>query len=351
MIPHLEKATILITGGAGFLGSSFLRTLLQKRSFAGKAINYDLLTYSGNVENLAPIASDPRYLFIKGDIRDSSLLRKLHLEYKIDLIVHFAAETHVDRSIHDPYPFLETNLFGTFALLECIREFPEIHFHHISTDEVYGSIEEGFFDENSPYFPNSPYAASKASSDHFVRAYGQTYQLSTTVSHASNNYGPYQFPEKIIPLMISRCLEGKTLPVYGNGENRRDWLYVDDHSEAVWEILCKGKRGEVYNIGGGREKKNIDLVIELIEIFAELTGHDKKCYLDKITYVADRPGHDFRYVLNPEKMKKEIGWEARTPFQEGLRETVAWYLHNRKWVAHVHSGEYRHWVKKHYERV
>lgn len=266
-------SSILVTGGAGFMGSAFLRYLLQDLSFEGKVVNLDSLTYAANLLNLSSIEKDSRYHFVLGDIRNQSLLSSICEKERIDAIVHFAAETHVDRSIEDPMIFIETNVKGTSALLEVVKKFPHIHFHHISTDEVYGSLgKEDFFHENSPYLPNSPYAASKAASDHLVRAYGHTYGLSYTISHSVNNYGPGQFQEKFIPLMVLHCLTQKPIPIYGRGENIRDWIYVTDHADAVWQILTKGRSGHVYNIGSGCELKNIDLVSKVTTLLAEMQG-------------------------------------------------------------------------------
>jgi dTDP-glucose 4,6-dehydratase len=319
---------LLVTGGAGFIGSAFIRYLLKKvPSFHGKCINLDLLTYAGNLANLREVDNDPRYFFQKGNICDQSLVEKLCDEHQIDTIVHFAAESHVDRSITGPKTFLETNVFGTFHLLEAVRKNPHIHFHHVSTDEVYGCLgETGMFTEETAYHPNSPYSASKASSDHFVRAYGTTYGLSTCISNCSNNYGPFQFPEKLIPLIILNCLNKRSLPVYGQGQNVRDWLYVDDHAKALWMLLEHSKKGETYNIGGEEEWKNIDLVYEIIRVVAKLQNENQQALEGLITYVKDRPGHDFRYAIDCSKIKSEIGWTPDHNFTQGLEETVKWYL-------------------------
>ena len=316
---------ILVTGGAGFIGSAFIRYGLSRLP-CESITNLDLLTYAANLESLKSIENDSRYLFVEGDICDEELVERLCVSHQIDAIVHFAAETHVDRSIEEPTTFLYTNVAGTVSLLEVVRRHPHIHFHQVSTDEVYGSLESGCFSETSPYRPNSPYAASKASADHFVRAYAHTYGLSTTLSHCSNNYGPYQNVEKLIPLMISRCVEKKPLPIYGMGCNVRDWLFVDDHAEAVWNILEKGTRGEVYDIGGECEKKNLELVGELIACVAEATGEDVETYRSLITFVPDRPGHDLRYAIDCSKIKKELGWSPRHTFSEALKKTVEWYV-------------------------
>lgn len=320
MFLPLSSAHILVTGGAGFMGSAFIRFVLKQETFGGHLSNLDLLTYAGDLENLASIEGDERYTFFQGDIRSEKLLEKIHAEKPITAIVHFAAETHVDRSIEDPEAFIQTNVVGTYKLLEFVKKYPEIHFHHISTDEVYGALgEEGFFHEDSPYRPNSPYSASKASSDHLVRSYGVTYKLSTTLSHASNNYGPGQYPEKLIPLMIQRILDKKELPIYGSGENIREWLFVEDHARAVWTILKQGKKGEVYNIGGGSEMKNIDLLHLLFEAMEEVTG--EKVDEGLIRHVADRPGHDFRYAMDGAKMEK-LGYRPIWSLKAGLRETI-----------------------------
>lgn len=325
---------ILVTGGAGFIGSAFIRYLLSpKRNFNGKCINLDALTYAGNLENLSLVSSDPRYLFVKGDIRQGELVEQICQAHQIDAIIHFAAESHVDRSIAAPEAFIDTNIMGTFQLLETIRKNPHIHFHHVSTDEVFGMLgENGRFSEESPYRPNSPYAASKAASDHLVRAYGHTYQLSVCLSNCSNNYGPYQFPEKFMPLLILNSLAKKPLPVYGNGLQVRDWLYVEDHAEALYLLLKHGQNGESYNIGGESEWRNIDLVHEIIRIIAEQQGSDLRELKQLITFVEDRPGHDFRYALNCSKIKEQLGWAPSHAFQDGLKKMVSWYINNLDWA-------------------
>lgn len=316
----LNNAHLLVTGGAGFMGSAFIRFVLKQEEFQGHVTNLDLLTYAGNLENLESVKGDKRYTFHHGDISDEGLLEKIYQERPIHAIVHFAAETHVDRSITGPDAFMQTNIMGTYHLLEFLRRHPEIHIHHISTDEVYGALgKEGIFTEESPYKPNSPYSASKAASDHLVRSYGVTYKISTTTSHASNNYGPGQYPEKFIPLMIQNIMDEKKLPVYGAGENIREWLFVEDHARAVWTILLNGKKGEVYNIGGGSEMKNIDLLYLLIEVMEEATG--KKVDQRLITYVTDRPGHDYRYAMDGAKVQ-QLGYRPIWPLKAGLRETV-----------------------------
>lgn len=325
-VAQLKYNRLLVTGGAGFIGSSFIRYGLK---FAQKIVNLDALTYAADLRNLASVEKDPRYVFVHGDIRDEALVEKLCIEHEIDAIVHFAAESHVDRSIVGPRAFYETNVGGTIALLEVVRRLPRIHFHHISTDEVYGSLaQEGSFNENSPYRPNSPYSASKAASDHFVRAYSHTYGLSSTISHCSNNYGPCQNVEKFIPRMIYGLSRKEMLPVYGDGAHVRDWIFVDDHSEAVWSILEKGEKGQVYAIGGECERKNIDLLHLLIREFAALKQEDPKQLLSLIAYVSDRPGHDYRYAINPSKMKNTLGWRPQHDLSSGMRKTIAWYVEN-----------------------
>jgi dTDP-glucose 4,6-dehydratase len=330
---------ILVTGGAGFIGSNFIEYLFTETDFTGRIINLDALTYAGNPENLAAIEArfgqeKGRYVFIKGDVCDRPMVEQLFKEYAIDAVVHFAAESHVDRSILGPEAFIRTNVMGTFTLLDVARRAWEgryrdgegdVLFHHISTDEVYGSLgETGYFTETTPYDPRSPYSASKAASDHLVMAYHHTYGLPITLSNCANNYGPYQFPEKLIPLMILNMVESKPLPVYGDGKNIRDWLYVKDHNEAVWLIMQKGKSGRSYNIGGENEWENIRLLHRLIEIVAEETGQRSDSLKGLITYVKDRPGHDRRYAIDCSRLKTELGWKQRHSFEEGLRETVRW---------------------------
>lgn len=317
---------ILVTGGAGFIGSAFVRYILSQEEQVKTLVNLDLLTYAGRLENLKDVENDPRHHFVRGDILDSALVEELVRTHQIEAIIHFAAESHVDNSIADPRAFYKTNVEGTIALLDVVRRFPHIHFHHVSTDEVYGSIEEGAFTEESPYRPNSPYAASKASSDHFVRAYANTYGISVTLSHCSNNYGPYQFEEKFIPRMLQCCMRKNSLPVYGKGTNVRDWLFVDDHVEAIWEIVKRGKSGHNYNIGGREELRNIDLLHILIERYAERQKESATQYASLISYVKDRPGHDFRYALHCEKIEKDLGWTPKYPFEEGIDKTIDWYI-------------------------
>lgn len=320
---------VLVTGGAGFIGSAFIRYGLKNFPWIEKIVNLDLLTYAGNEKTCASVANDPRYLFVHGNICNQALVQTLCEQHDIEAIVHCAAETHVDRSIQNPEPFIETNIKGTCALLEVVRRLHYIHFHHVSTDEVYGSSQNGHFHEKSLYQPNSPYAASKAASDHLVRAWGQTYNLSTTISHCSNNYGPYQYPEKFIPHMITKLLENKPLPVYGQGINVRDWLYVYDHAEALWTILERGERGEVYNIGGECELPNLDLLNLIIDNFALKTRKDPEDLRKLITFVPDRLGHDFRYAIDCSKIKNELGWTMRHTFVSGLDQTISWYLENK----------------------
>lgn len=345
-----QLRNILVTGGAGFIGSAFIRYVLQNvPEFTGKCINLDLLTYAGNLENLRVIENDSRYLFQHGDISNHALVEHLCFEHQIDAIIHFAAESHVDRSILNPEAFLQTNVMGTFHLLEVVKKHPQIHFHHVSTDEVYGCLgNDGYFTEETPYRPNSPYSASKAASDHLVRAYEKTYHLSTCISNCSNNYGPYHFPEKLIPLMILNCFNQKPLPIYGNGTNVRDWLYVEDHAKALWMLLTNGRKGETYNIGGESEWRNIDLIHEIINIISEVQGTDKKELENLITYVKDRPGHDFRYAIDCSKIKQEIGWTPTHTFGVGLRKTIQWYMDNMAWVQDVQSGAYRQWMEANY---
>jgi len=347
---------ILVTGGAGFIGSNFIHYLFKKNSFKGKVINADKLTYAGNLENLQKIEKKyggERYFFERIDICDFVALRRIFEEYKIDTVVNFAAESHVDRSIFGPKDFVQSNIIGTFTLLEVARENwkgrEDVLFHHISTDEVYGSIEESeYFYENTAYKPSSPYSASKASSDHLARAYHKTYGLPVTVSNCSNNYGPYQFPEKLIPLMILNILEEKTLPVYGDGRNVRDWLYVEDHCRALWQILDKGRNGETYNIGGESEWRNIELVNLLCEKIAQVHRKNKDDYKRLITFVKDRPGHDRRYAINCDKIKRELGWKQQYNFEKGMEMTITWYTNNQDWVNRIKSGEYRQWIDKNY---
>jgi dTDP-glucose 4,6-dehydratase len=359
---------ILVTGGAGFIGCNFVRFLLEKtQGFDGRIVNLDSLTYAGNKTSLAdietqygPSAQDAkaRYFFEHGDICDRAFVESLFNKYDIDTVVHFAAESHVDRSIHGPEAFVKTNVMGTFTLLDVARNVwkdsggklrEDVLFHHISTDEVYGSLgETGYFTEATAYDPRSPYSASKAGSDHLAMAYGHTYGLPVTLSNCSNNYGPYQFPEKLIPLMILNMLEGKPLPVYGDGKNIRDWLYVEDHNSAVWDIMRGGKAGETYNIGGENEWENIKLLNVLIDIVASKANLDAGKIRATINFVKDRPGHDRRYAIDCSKIKRELSWKQTVSFEEGLGRTVDWYLANPQWVQNIRSGEYQKWVEKNY---
>jgi dTDP-glucose 4,6-dehydratase len=353
---------ILITGGAGFIGCNFIRVLLEKTpGFSGRIINLDVLTYAGNAGSLADIQKKfggQRYCFERGDICDRQLVESLFRKYDIDTVVHFAAESHVDRSIIGPEAFVKTNVMGTFTLLDAARNAwkdangvmrSDALFHHISTDEVYGSLgDSGFFTETTPYDPRSPYSASKASSDHLVMAYAHTYGLHITLSNCSNNYGPYQFPEKLVPLMILNMLEGKPLPVYGDGKNIRDWLFVEDHNSAVWTIMQKGIAGEKYNIGGENEWENIKLLHSLIEIVSARAKLDEEKVRSTITYVKDRPGHDRRYAIDCSRIKRELLWKQSVSFEEGLSKTVDWYLANTDWVNSIRSGEYQRWLEQNY---
>jgi len=345
---------LLITGGCGFIGSNFIRYLLGRADFQGRIVNVDKLTYAGNPESLADIEDEfpDRYVFSRTDICDPAQLSDIFDNYNVDTICHFAAESHVDRSIVSPDAFVQTNIVGTFNLLELARSHQErlTLFHHVSTDEVFGSLgPEGYFTEATAYRPNSPYAASKAASDHLVRAYHETYGLPVTISNCSNNYGPYQFPEKLIPLMILNALEGKALPVYGDGRNVRDWLYVTDHCEAVWKIMQDGRRGATYNIGGNTEKPNIEVVETICDILDETAaGNDIGSRRKLIAFVTDRPGHDRRYAIDATKLKQELGWVPAESFESGIRKTIAWYLDNLRWVQRVQSGEYQNWIKQHY---
>lgn len=361
------SANILVTGGAGFIGSSFIRYVFEQTDFRGVLVNYDKLTYAGNLMNLADIErkfGGIGYVFERGDIKDHGNVTEVMKRHRISAVVHFAAESHVDRSIYGPKDFVETNVNGTFSLLEAARRLwtdrIPARFHHVSTDEVYGSLgDTGQFLETTPYDPRSPYSASKASSDHLVRAYFHTYGLPVTISNCSNNYGPFHFPEKLIPLAILNAAGGKPVPVYGDGKNVRDWLYVEDHCEAIWMILAGGRDGETYNVGGECEKQNIEVVNAICDALEELLpskdnsslrtlNSELRTYKDLITYVPDRPGHDRRYAINCDKIKRELGWKQRHGFEDGLRQTVAWYLKNSAWVDGVRSGEYAKWIEKNY---
>ncbi len=337
---------ILVTGGCGFIGSNFIRRLLIKDPSIS-IINLDKLTYSGNIDNLNDIFLK-KYKMIRGDICDTKLLQSIFTKHKFDSVVHFAAESHVDRSIDNPIQFLNTNVMGTFSLLNESIKYVEktkntqFRFLHVSTDEVYGSLDNsGMFTEKTPYDPSSPYSASKASSDHLVRAWQRTYGLSTLITNCSNNYGPFQFPEKLIPLMIINCLDKKPLPIYGSGNNIRDWLFVDDHCDALISVLKKGKIGETYNIGGNNEVKNIDVVNAICEILDnELPFNDGKSYKELITFVNDRPGHDFRYAIDSSKIKNDLGWSPRESFSSGLHKTIQWYLNNKEWWRNIQKKKY-----------
>jgi dTDP-glucose 4,6-dehydratase len=350
---------ILVTGGAGFIGANFVLDWLAQSD--EPVLNLDKLTYAGNLENLATLQGDPRHVFVQGDIADSALLQRLLAEHQPRAVINFAAESHVDRSIHGPEDFIQTNIVGTFRLLEAVRAWwggldetrkSAFRFLHVSTDEVYGSLapQEPAFTEQHRYEPNSPYSASKAASDHLVRAYHHTYGLPVLTTNCSNNYGPYHFPEKLIPLMIVNALAGKPLPVYGDGMQVRDWLYVRDHCSAIRRVLAAGQLGEVYNVGGWNEKPNIEIVQTLCALLDELRPRsDGKSYREQITYVKDRPGHDRRYAIDARKLEQDLGWKPAETFETGIRKTVLWYLEHQDWVAHVQSGAYRDWVQKHYE--
>ena len=352
--------TILVTGGAGFIGSNFvLDWLANPATRAEPVINLDLLSYAGNLKNLATLDGDARHIFVKGDIGDRALLDRLFATHKPRAIVHFAAESHVDRSIHGPGEFMRTNVMGTFTLLEAARahhaalqgaDKAAFRFHHVSTDEVYGSLapDAPAFTESHTYEPNSPYSASKAASDHLVRAWHHTYGLPVTTTNCSNNYGPYHFPEKLIPLMIVNALAGKPLPIYGDGLQVRDWLYVGDHCSAIRTVLAKGRVGEVYNIGGWNEKANRDIVLTICALLDELRPDPAGPRTRLITHVTDRPGHDRRYAIDARKVERELGWRPAETFETGIRKTVQWYLDHADWVADVQSGHYRDWVQKQY---
>ncbi|HUA14239.1 MAG TPA: dTDP-glucose 4,6-dehydratase [Verrucomicrobiae bacterium] len=349
--------TLLVTGGAGFIGSNFILQRMQ----AGDAaiVNLDKLTYAGNVRNLESASNDSRYQFVHGDIGDRSLVRQLLENRQPRAIVHFAAESHVDRSIRGPDDFIRTNVDGTFSLLEETRAYwaalasadrEQFRFLHVSTDEVFGSLGPGdpAFSETTPYAPNSPYAASKAASDHLVRAYHHTYGLPAVTTNCSNNYGRFQFPEKLIPLMILNARDGKPLPVYGDGKNVRDWLYVEDHCTAIATVLQRGRPGATYNVGGWNEKPNIEIVATICDLVDEFTPRQGAPRRDLITFVKDRPGHDRRYAMDARKIEHELGWKPKETFESGIRKTVRWYLENQEWVREVTSGSYRQWIATHY---
>jgi len=349
---------ILVTGGAGFIGANFVLAWLRNRTADG-IVNVDKLTYAGNRKTLSSLEGDARHVFSHTDISDRAALDWLFAKYQPRAVVHFAAESHVDRSIHGPGEFIQTNIVGTFTLLEAARAYWEalnepakstFRFLHVSTDEVFGSLSDTDpqFSETTPYAPNSPYSASKAASDHLVRAYHHTYGLPVLTTNCSNNYGPYHFPEKLIPLMITNALAGKPLPVYGDGLNVRDWLYVGDHCAAIREVLAHGRPGETYNVGGWNEKTNLDVVHTLCDLLDELHPKSGGSYREQIQFVKDRPGHDRRYAIDARKLERELGWKPAETFESGLRKTVQWYLDNQAWVQDVMSGEYRNWVAKQY---
>lgn len=352
---------ILITGGAGFIGSAVVRHIIQNTE--NEVLNVDKLTYAGNLESLISVADNPRYQFSQTDICDRAALDKLFETFQPDAVMHLAAESHVDRSITGPYAFIETNVIGTYQMLEASRAYwlglsnekkAAFRFHHISTDEVYGDLEgtTDLFTETTSYSPSSPYSASKASSDHLVRAWNRTYGLPVLVTNCSNNYGPFHFPEKLIPLMILNALQAKPLPVYGNGQKIRDWLFVEDHARALYTVVTQGVVGETYNIGGHNEKANLDVVYAICDLLEELAPNKPEGvaqYKDLITYVKDRPGHDVRYAIDATKIKEELNWVPEESFETGLRKTVEWYLNNKEWVEHVQSGEYQSWLNKQYQ--
>jgi dTDP-glucose 4,6-dehydratase len=351
------RETVLVTGGAGFIGSNFVLQRIEQDSC--RIVSLDKLTYAGNLRNLESVAGNPRYEFVHGDIGDGQLVRELLAKHQPAAVVHFAAESHVDRSIRGPADFITTNINGTFALLEEIRSYwaglnesekSRFRFLHVSTDEVYGSLgpDDSPFTENSPYAPNSPYAASKAASDHLVRAYHHTYGLPTLTTNCSNNYGRFQFPEKLIPLMILNARDGKPLPVYGDGKNVRDWLYVEDHCTAIATVLRKGRTGETYNIGGWNEKPNLEIVETICDLIDEMAPGRAGSRRELITFVKDRPGHDRRYAMDARKIERELGWRPKETFESGIRKTVRWYLEHEEWVRDVTSGSYRQWIETHY---
>ncbi|RMC99289.1 dTDP-glucose 4,6-dehydratase [Aquitalea palustris] len=349
---------ILVTGGAGFIGANFVLDWLNGNDEA--VINLDKLTYAGNLQTLASLENDPRHLFVQGDIGDRTLVGRLLQEHQVRAVINFAAESHVDRSIHGPGDFIQTNVVGTFNLLEAVRDYwnglegeakAAFRFLHVSTDEVYGTLSasDAPFSESNRYEPNSPYSASKAASDHLVRAWHHTYGLPVLTTNCSNNYGPYHFPEKLIPLVILNALAGKPLPIYGDGQQIRDWLYVKDHCSAIRTVLAQGRLGETYNVGGWNEKANLDVVRSICSILDELRPKtDGTGYATQITYVQDRPGHDRRYAIDARKLERELGWKPAETFESGIRKTVQWYLDNQDWVNNVTSGQYRQWLEQHY---
>ena len=353
---------ILVTGGAGFIGSNFIRYLLRAEPDIN-IVNLDALTYAGNLENLKDLPDPGRHAFVRGDICDRPLVDDLLHRYQVDTVVHFAAETHVDRSILGPEQFIQTNIYGTFTLLEAVRQywlaenaFPleEIRFHHVSTDEVFGSLGPGDppFSETTPYAPSSPYAASKAASDHLVRAYAHTYRLPVTITNCSNNYGPHQFPEKLIPLMILNALDGRPLPIYGDGQQIRDWLYVEDHCEAIWTVVCKGKPSETYNIGGDNQPANLTVITTLCDILDECLPRSPHIpHVSLMQSVPDRPGHDRRYAMDITKIRRELGWQPRQSLASGLLKTVEWYINHPEWVEVIQKqSDYKGWLQCNYDR-
>ena len=355
----MMNKNILVTGGAGFIGSAVIRYLINETN--SNVLNIDKLTYAGNLESLETVSNNPRYQFLHADICDKSAMTKAFDDFEPDIVMHLAAESHVDRSIDGPIDFIQTNIIGTYTLLEVARNYwqnlaedkkSRFKFHHISTDEVYGDLEgtDDLFTEETSYSPSSPYSASKASSDHLVRAWYRTYGLPIVITNCSNNYGPYHFPEKLIPLVILNALDGKPLPVYGDGKQIRDWLYVEDHARALYLVATTAKVGETYNIGGHNEKQNIDVVKTICTILDNIKPRtDGQSYIQQITFVKDRPGHDLRYAIDASKINKELGWQPQETFESGIQKTVEWYLSNQDWVNHVKSGKYQLWVEKQYQ--
>lgn len=355
----MTNKNILVTGGAGFIGSAVIRYLINETN--SNVLNIDKLTYAGNLESLETVSNNPRYQFLHADICDKSAMTKAFQDFQPNIVMHLAAESHVDRSIDGPMDFIQTNIIGTYNLLEVARNYwqnlaedkkSRFKFHHISTDEMYGDLEgtDDLFTEETSYSPSSPYSASKASSDHLVRAWHRTYGLPVVVTNCSNNYGPYHFPEKLIPLVILNALDGKPLPVYGDGKQIRDWLYVEDHARALYLVATTAKVGETYNIGGHNEKQNIDVVKTICTILDNIKPRtDGQSYIQQITFVKDRPGHDLRYAIDASKIQQELNWQPQETFESGIQKTVEWYLANEDWVNHVKSGEYQNWVEKQYQ--